>query len=98
MNRKTKSVKPMITWVDLEDEADDLLDMELEDESQKTESALEDIKVCDDPPMLQSTLHDQRVLSTELDNDQMTQHSPVDVDMVAGHASEDHATKQKCVQ
>jgi hypothetical protein len=33
----------MITWVDLEDEADDLLDMELEDESQKTESALEDI-------------------------------------------------------
>jgi hypothetical protein len=37
-------------WVDLEDEADDLLDMELEDESQKTESALEDIKVCDEPP------------------------------------------------
>jgi hypothetical protein len=33
----------MITWVDLEDEADDLLDMELEDENQKTESALEDI-------------------------------------------------------
>jgi hypothetical protein len=30
--------------VDLEDEADDLLDMELEDESQKTESTLEDIK------------------------------------------------------
>jgi len=85
-------------WVDLEDEADDLLDMELKDESQKTESALEDIKVCDDPPMLQSTLHDQRVLSTELDNDHMTQHSPVDVDMAAGHASEDHATKQKCVQ
>jgi len=97
MNQKTKSVKPMITWVDLEDEADDLLDMELEDESQKTESALEDTKVCDDPPMLQSTLHDQRVLSTELDNDQMTQHSPVDVDMAAGHALEDHATKQKCV-
>jgi len=39
MNRKTKSVKPIITWVDLEDEVDDLLDMELEDESQKTESA-----------------------------------------------------------
>ncbi len=88
----------MITWVDLEDEADDLLDMELEDESQKTESALEDINVCDDPPMLQSTLHDQRVLSTELDTDQMTQHSPMNVDMVAGHASKDHATKQKCVQ
>jgi hypothetical protein len=84
--------------LDLEDEADDLLDMELEDESQKTESALEDINVCDDPPMLQSTLHDQRVLSTELDNDQMTLHSPMDIDMVAGHASEDHATKQKCVQ
>ncbi len=84
--------------MDLEDEADDLLDMELEDESQKTESALEDINVYDDPLMLQSTLHDQRVLSTELDNDQMTQHSPVDVDMVAGHASEDHVTKQKCVQ
>jgi hypothetical protein len=98
MNWKTKSVKPMITWVDLEDEVDDLLDMELEDESQKTESALEDTKVCDDPPMLQSTFHDQRVLSTELDNDQMTQHSPMDVDMAAGHASEDHATKQKCVQ
>jgi hypothetical protein len=80
-------------WVDLEDEADDLLDMELKDESQKTEFALEDIKVCDDPPMLQSTLHDQRVLSTELDNDQMTQYSPVDVDMATGHASEDHATK-----
>jgi hypothetical protein len=44
LNRKTKSVKPMITWVDLEDEADALLDMELKDESQKTESALEDIK------------------------------------------------------
>jgi hypothetical protein len=72
--------------------------MELEDESQKTESALEDINVCDDPPMLQSTLHDQRVLSTELDTDQMTQHSPMNVDMVAGHASKDHATKQKCVQ
>ncbi len=85
-------------WVDLEDEADDLLDMELEDESQKIESVLEDIKVCDDPPLLQNTLHDQRVLSTELDNDQMTHHSPVDVDMAAGHASEDHATKQKCVQ
>jgi hypothetical protein len=84
--------------LDLEDEADDLLDMELEDESQKTEFALEDINVCDDPPMLQSTLHDQRVLSTELDNDQMTQHNPVDVDMAAGHASEDHATKQKSVQ
>jgi hypothetical protein len=84
--------------LDLEDEANDLLDMELEDESQKTESTLEDIKVCDDPPMLQSTLHDQGVLSIELDNDQMTQHSPVDVDMVAGHASKDHATKQKCVQ
>jgi len=56
--------------LDLEDEADDLLDMELEDESQKTESTLEDINVCDEyPPMLQSTLHDQRVLSTELDND-----------------------------
>jgi len=85
-------------WVDLEDEADDLLDTNIDDESQKTESALEDIKVCADPPMLQSTLHDQRVLSIELDNDQMTQHSPVDVDMAAGHASEDHATKQKCVQ
>ncbi len=85
-------------WVDLEDEADDLLDMELEDESQRTESALEDIKVCDDPPMLQNTLHDQRVLSTELDNDQMTHHSPMDADMATGHASEDHATKQKCVQ
>jgi len=85
-------------WVDLEDEANDLLDMELEDESQKTEFALENIKVHDDPPMLQSTLHDQRVLSTELDNDQMTQHSLVDVDMAAGHASKDHATKQKCVQ
>jgi hypothetical protein len=60
----SKSVKPMITWVDLEDEADDLLDMELEDESQKTESTLEDIKVCDDPPMPQSTLHDQRVHQT----------------------------------
>jgi hypothetical protein len=80
--------------VDLEDEADDLLDMELEDESQKTESALEDIKVYDDPPMLQSTLHDQRVLSTELDNDQMTQHSLVDVDMAARHASEDHAKNE----
>jgi hypothetical protein len=34
----------MITWVDLEDEVDVVLDMELEDESQKTESALEDIK------------------------------------------------------
>ncbi len=55
--------------LDLEDEADDLLNMELEDESQKIESTLEDINVCDDPPMLQSTLHDQRVLSTELDND-----------------------------
>jgi hypothetical protein len=33
----------MIAWVDLEDEADDLLHMDLEDESQKTESALEDI-------------------------------------------------------
>ncbi len=64
----------------------------------KTESALEDIKVCDDSPMLQSTLHDQRVLSTELDTDQMTQHSLVDVHMAAGHASKDHATKQKCVQ
>jgi len=84
--------------VDLEDEADDLLDMELEDESQKTKSALEDIKVYDDPPMLQSTLHDQRVLSTKLDNDQMTQHSPVDVDIAARHALKDHATKQKCVQ
>jgi hypothetical protein len=81
-------------WVDLEDEADDLLDMELEDESQKTESALEDIKVCDDPPMLRSTLHDQRVLGHELDNDWMTQHSPVDVDMAAGHASEDHAKNE----
>ncbi len=81
-------------WVDLEDGADDLLDMELEDESQKTESALDDIKVCDDPPMLQSTLHDQRVLSTELDNDRMTQHSLVDVDMTAGHASEDHAKNE----
>ncbi len=84
--------------MDLEDEVDDLLNMELEDESQKIEYALEDIKVCDDPPMLQSTLHDQRVLSTELDNDQMTQHSPVDVGMAAGIASKDHATKQKCVQ
>jgi hypothetical protein len=37
-------------WVDLEDEVDDLLNMELEDESQKIESALEDINVCDDPP------------------------------------------------
>jgi hypothetical protein len=43
VNRKRKSVKPMITWVDLEDEADDLLHMDLEDEGQKTESALEDI-------------------------------------------------------
>jgi hypothetical protein len=34
----------------------------------------------------------------ELDNDQMTQHNPVDVDMAAGHASEDHATKQKSPQ
>jgi hypothetical protein len=33
VNQKTRSVKPMITSVDLEDEADDLLDMELEDES-----------------------------------------------------------------
>jgi hypothetical protein len=41
--------------------------MKLEDESQKTESAFEDIKACYDPPMLQSTLHDQRVLSSELD-------------------------------
>jgi hypothetical protein len=41
---QTRSVKPMITWVDLEDEADAVLDMELEDESQNTKSALEDIK------------------------------------------------------
>jgi hypothetical protein len=41
---QTRSVKPMITWVDLEDEADAVPDMELEDESQKTKSALEDIK------------------------------------------------------
>jgi hypothetical protein len=48
--------------------------------------------------MPQSTLHDQRVLSTELDNDQMTQHSPVDVDMAAEHALEDPATTPKCPQ
>jgi hypothetical protein len=32
----------------------------------------------------------------QLDNDQMTQLSPRDVDMAAGHASDQRATKQKC--
>ncbi len=34
----------------------------------------------------------------QLDNGQMTQHSRGDVDMVAGHALDHHATKQKCPQ